>query len=274
MCDATTDSELSIRQLELTPNTSENSFRLNSSNTMQKYSKESIDSGCQNETQNGETIQTNENAWQHCDLKIVDITKHIRNTRKMDTLDLMVNCRKSSSSTFSDASSCGTNRSTSTEQRKRSDSPKYHSTIKSRLRKDATVLRSKSFQEQDIRKSSKFYISQQMPQNDFRDDYKLNKTISHHTIEITIEDTDAKDEPINHRVKLRPSKELKHTECSSLNSSDFHYKQRHRIRSGHILGRIFRRMRKFSMAWRKSKNKSRTRGEFPFFFLLSFGFLS
>ncbi|XP_055297888.1 diacylglycerol kinase theta isoform X3 [Sitodiplosis mosellana] len=270
LCDATSDSELSIRHLELTPNTSETSFRLNPNSTMPKQSKESIDSGCQNETsQNCEHIRNdNGDTWRHCDLNIVDITKHISNDRKKDTLDLAVNCRKSSSSTLSDASSCGTNKSASTDQqqqqqeeeRKRKDSPKYHSIIKSRLRKDAFISRSKSFQEQDVRKpNTRFYILRRNPNNEFENEYKLSKTISHHNIEITIEDTDAnEEEPINHRTILKPIKKPSQNECSSLNSHEVKY-HRQKIRSGHILGRIFRRMRNLSMAWRRSKNKSRNR---------------
>lgn len=266
LSDATSDSELSIRHLELTPNTSENSFRLNpnahTNCMMQKQSKESIDSGCQNETHNSDNIR-NDDTWRHCDLNIVDITKHNSNNRKMDTLDLAVNCRKSSSSTLSDASSCGTNQSASIEQRERKDSPKYHSAVKSRLQKDSLVSRSKSFQEQDVRKPSnaRFYIVRR--NHNFDNDYKLSKTISHHNIEITIEDTDAQAEPINHISTTYHSKKHKHNECSSVNSSVLNY-DRHKVRSGHILSRIFRRMRKFSMGWRKSKNKSRTRGEFKF----------
>lgn len=241
---------------------------------MQKQSKESIDSGCQNETQNCENIR-NDDTWRHCDLNIVDITKHNSNNRKMDTLDLAVNCRKSSSSTLSDASSCGTNQSVSGEQRKRKDSPKYHSTIKCRQRKDTLVSRSKSFQEQDVRKpsSARFYIVRPNSHNNFDNDYKLSKTISHHNIEITIEDTDATDEPINHiSAKHHAKHKRKQTECSSLNSSDFNY-DRHKIRSGHILSRIFRRMRKLSMGWRKSKNKSRCRGELHAKFFIRLGFI-
>lgn len=266
LSDATSDSELSIRHLELTPNTSVNSFRLSPNAhfacTTQKYSKESINSGCQNETHNCEHIRNE--IWHHCDLNIVDITKHNNRNRKMETLDLTVNNRKSSSSTLSDASSCGTNRSaTSTDQKKRKDSPKYHSAMRNRLRKDATVCRSKSFQEQDVRKATnpRFYILRRNPQSDLSE-FQLNKTISHHNIQITIEDTDANEQPINHK-SLHQRKKIAHYECSSINSSDLNY-DRHKIRSGHILGRIFRRMRKLSMAWRKSKNKSRTRGEFKF----------
>lgn len=236
---------------------------MNPSSTVQKQSKESIDSGCQNETQHCENIRNDDDdTWRHCDLNIVDITKHISNNKKKNTLDLAVNCRKSSSSTLSDASSCGTNRSASTEQRKRKDSPKYHSVIKSRLHKDATVSRSKSFQEQDVRKSNAhFYILRRNPHNDFDNEYKLSKTISHHNIEITIEDTDAIGVPINHSSELKSTKKSKKNESSSLHSRDIKY-NRQKIRSGQILGRIFRRMRNISMAWRRSKNKTRTRGEF------------
>lgn len=279
LCDATTDSELSIRQLELTPNTSENSFQLNPNHMQKKYSKESIDSGCQNEH-----IRSDDDTWRHCDLKIVDITKqdisgnkNNNNNKKKNTLDLAVNCRKSLS-TLSDASSCGTNRSvtsSTSDQQKRKDAPKYHSTIKSRLHKDASISRSKSFQEQDVRKSNqaRFYVSSRgMHHNDFNDDYKLSKTISHHNIEITIEDTDANEMPhINHKLMTTPQKPVRKIKpnygSTSLNSSDNYERHHHKIRSGHVLGRIFRRMRKLSLAWRKSKNKSRTRGElFPYIF--------
>lgn len=262
LSDATSDSELSIRHLELTPNTSENSFRLSpnancDSRDRSKHSKESIDSGCQNETHNSEHIRND--TWRHCDLNILDITKHNNSNRKMDTLELIGNNRKSSSSTLSDASSCGTNRSgTSSEQKKRKDSPKYHSVRRNYLRKDAIVSRSKSFQEQDVRKISnpRIYILRRRPQTDF-DDFELSKTISHHNIEITIEDTDANEQPINHRT-VQHCQSTPSNEFVSNNSSDLNFK-RHKIRSGHILGRIIRRMRKLSMAWRKSKNKTRTR---------------
>lgn len=268
LCDETSDSELSIRRLELTPNTSENSFRLSPCHSVQKHSKESLDSGCQNETtthNNGENIRNND-SWRDCDLNIVNITKHNSNSnnRKMETLDLTVNCRKSSSSTLSDASSCATNsRSTSTEQKKRKDSPKYHSVVRNRLRTDSTVSRSKSFQEQDVRKPSKIrsYVVRRNPQNDFGD-CKLSKTYSHHNIEITIEDTDATDEqqPDNHCTAPKSQKRNRTVDSAS-NSRDSYY-DRHKVRSGHVLSRIFRRMRKLSMGWRKSKNKSRNRGEY------------
>lgn len=282
----TSDSDLSIRHLELTPNTSENSFRLTPhrlqccESSASKHSKESIDSGCQNETHNGENIR-NDDPWHaHCDFNILDIKKCTsdNNHRKMDTLDLTGgNYRKSSSSTLSDVSSCSTNRSVSVcETKKQKDAPKYHSAVRSRLRRDTLVSRSKSFQEQDVRKKSnhaRFYIlrrNNQQHHNDF-DDFKLNKTISHHNIEITIEDTDANEQPINHSPNVQRRRKTGRNEWSSINSDDIHSNQnQQKIRSGHVLGRIFRRMRKLSMAWRKSKTKPkpRTRGEFEHFITL------
>lgn len=279
----TSDSDLSIRHLELTPNASENSFRLTpthrTQSTASKHSKESIDSGCQNETHNGENIRNNDNTWKHCDLNILDIKKcnSDNNNRKMDTLDLMVgNCRKSSSSTLSDVSSCSTNRSVSCEESKKEqkDSPKYHSAVvRNRLRKDSSlILRSKSFQEQDVRKTAnaRFYILRRNQQhNDFDDDdghnenFKLNKTISHHNIEITIEDTDANQQP-NRSPIVQRRRKIGRNEWSSINSSDFNT-NRQKPRSNHVWGRIFRRMRKLSMAWRKPKIKTRNRGELKIF---------
>lgn len=271
----TSDSDLSIRHLELTPNASENSFRLTPHRTKccesstSKHSKESIDSGCQNETHNGENIR-NDDTWRHCDLNILDIKKcnSDNNNRKMDTLDLTVgNYRKSSSSTLSDVSSCSTNRSVSCdESKKQKDSPKYHSTVRNRSRKDTSISRSKSFQDQDVRKTAnaRFYILRRNQTNhEFDDDFKLNKTISHHNIEITIEDTDAHDQPINHSPIVQRRRKIGRNEWASVNSGDFN-SNRQKIRRGHVLGRIFRRMRKLSMAWRKSKPKTRIRGELKF----------
>lgn len=270
----TSDSDLSIRQLELTPNTSENSFKMIPVHRTQcckssasKHSKESIDSGCQNETHNGENMRSDD-TWRQCDLNILDIKKcnSDNNNRKMDTLDLTVgNYRKSSSSTLSDVSSCSTNRSVSCDTKKPKDSPKYHSTVRSRSRKDTSVSRSKSFQEQDVRKTtnSRFYILRRNQQDTEFNEFKLNKTVSHHNIEITIEDTDANKQPDNRSPQVQRRRKIGRNEWSSANSGDLN-SNRQKIRSGHVLGRIFRRMRKLSMAWRKRKTKTRTRGELKF----------
>lgn len=249
---------MSIRHLDLTPNTSESSFRLTPNSQLKKQSKDSIDSGCQNEA-----IQSNcENDRNgcYCDLNTYN---NNRDVRKKDTLDLTVNNRKSSSSTLSDASSCGTN-----NDRIKRESQKYHSIARNRQRKDALVARSKSFQEQDIKlpSNARFNIlrRQNRTKNNF-DQQMIDEIISHHNIEITIEDMDA-DQPNkqtrinNDRAPNRESSKFVQNECSSVNSSELNY-DRGKIRSGHILGRIFRRMRKLSMTWRKSKNKSKTRGE-------------
>lgn len=275
----TSDSDLSIRHLALTPNTSESSFRLTPHPTKccesstSKHSKESIDSGCQNETHNGENVRNDDTSWRHCDLNTLDIKKcnsDNNNSKKMDTLDLNVgNYRNTSSSTLSDVSSCSTNRSVSCESKKQEDSPKYHSVVRSRSRKDTSISRSKSFQEQDVRKTAnaRFHILRRNQTNNaFDNDFKLNKTISHHNIEITIEDTDANEQPINHSPVVQRRRKIGRNEWSSVNSGDFN-SNRQKVRSGHVLGRIFRRMRKLSMAWRKSKPKTRTRGELKFAFL-------
>lgn len=271
--DATTDSELSIRHLELTPNTSEISFRLSPNMhypsvnaTHQKYSKESIDSGCQNETirYNCETNRKEH----HCDIRIVDITEHNRKfNRKMDRLDLTVNQQSTSSSTLSDASSTTTTSKIITVEQRRRESQKYHSVVRSRFRKDGLVARSKSFQEQDVKpfnSNTRFYVPRRTRlRNDF-DQYPLDETISHHNIEITVEDMDADNERTTDSLQSPDAPTITrsgHNECSSLNSSEIKY-NRSKIRSGHILGRILRRMRKFTTAWRRSKNKARSRGEF------------
>lgn len=146
------------------------------------------------------------------------------------------------------------------------ESHKYHSIVRNRLHKDSFVTRSKSFQEQDLKASSnnrtRFYILRCNRRNNDYDGYQLDETISHHNIEITIEDTDAdksQHTAINSIYDRR--KENQNDDSTSLNSSEVKF-DRSKVRSGHMLGRIFRRMRKFSMAWKKSKNKSRTRGEF------------
>lgn len=256
---------MSIRHLELTPNTSESSFRLSPQPQLKKQSKDSVDSGCQNEA-----IQSNcENFQNDCDCDITNYNS--RNVRKMDTLDLTINCRQSSSSTLSDASSCGINRTIMNDQRKR-ESQKYHSVVRNRQRKDTLVARSKSFQEQDIKLTSNArfnLLRRQNRKNNNFDQQTVNEIISHHNIEITIEDMDADvqqpnnetNQLLNDRTPSRGSSKLSQNECSSLNSSELNGERSSKTRSGHILGRIFRRMRKLSMVWRNSKNKSRTRGD-------------
>lgn len=250
--------------MELTPNTSESSFRLSPNNHLKKRSKDSIDSGCQNET----IPQNCENHRKYCNC--CDITTYNdKNNGGKDTLDLNVNYRQSSSSTLSDASSCGTNKYNDRTNR---ESQKYHSIVRNRQRKETLVGRSKSFQEQDVKLTSiaRFNIARRLNRrNNNFDEEITDDVILHPNIEITIEDMDA-DKQMTERDPYSPSlndrapsdDSAKHSqnECSSVNSSEFHY-DRGKVRSGHILGRIFRRMRKLSMAWRRSKNKAKTRGE-------------
>lgn len=250
--------------MELTPNTSESSCRL-SPNNQKKRSKDSIDSGCQNET----IPQNCENHRKYCNCDIT--TYNDKNNGGKDTLDLNVNYRQSSSSTLSDASSCSTNKYDNNDRANR-ESQKYHSVVRNRQRKDALVARSKSFQEQDAKLTSiaRFNIARRVNRrkNKFVEEI-TDDVIMHPNIEITIEDMDADEQMteidpyssiLSDRTPSDDSAKHSQNECSSVNSSEFHY-DRGKVRSGHMLGRIFRRMRKLSMAWRRSKNKAKTRGE-------------
>lgn len=232
-------------------------------NHLKKRSKDSIDSGCQNET----IPQHCENHEKYCNCDIT--TYNDKNNGGKDTLDLNVNYRQSSPSTLSDASSCSTNKFNDRTNR---ESQKYHSIVRNRKRKETLVGRSKSFQEQDVKLSSiaRFNIARRHNRrNNNFDEEITDDVILHPNIEITIEDMDADEQMTqtdpyssihNDRTPSDDSAKHSQNECSSVNSSEFHY-DRGKVRSGHILGRIFRRMRKLSMAWRRSKCKARTRGE-------------
>lgn len=124
---------------------------------------------------------------------------------------------------------------------RKNEQQKYHSAI-NRLKSDS-VARSKSFQEQGVKplmRNSRFFVNRH---NHFSD-YSID-TVSHN-IEITIQDVDGT--PIDVKSATTSSN------CSSLKCSQ------ERVKSGHILGRILRRMRKISLGWRKSRCKIR-RGE-------------
>lgn len=163
------------------------------------------------------------------------------------------------------------------------DSMKYHS-IKNRLRNDGQVGRSKSFQEQDVKplsRYSRFFTSRH------HDDMSLarynkfsSETVSHHNIEIFIEDTDSTDSrSCSCQRLLRDSPILSshiqnRKDSLTVPSTRKPYKLNmdnvRNVRSGHILGRIFRRMRKITIGWRKSR--CRTRRGFYYFFFLCFCF--
>lgn len=256
------DSELSIRQLDLTPNDSEISFHLSPNQhttykTGRKISKESIDSGCQNETNIDETKQTDH----HCDI-IVDITN--RNANRKNKLDLTVN--KSSSSTLSDVSSSSKlidNTKSDTNSRKK-HSKKYHS-AKRRLRKESIISRSRSFQEQDVKanmRNSRFFVRRH---DTHPNEYSLDESVSHHNIEITVEDMDDINKTCSSRQLLNADQSTNKDskiESTSLDSYELNYGNHNKVRSSHIWGRIFRRMRKLSVGWRKPRCKTRRRGEF------------
>lgn len=124
---------------------------------------------------------------------------------------------------------------------RKNERQKYHSAI-NRFKSDS-VARSKSFQEQGVKpflRNSRFFVNRH---NHFSD-YSID-TMSQN-IEITIQDVDGS--PVD--IKR---------DASSSNCSTFKCSQE-RVKSGHILGRILRRMRKISLGWRKSRCKIR-RGE-------------
>lgn len=249
------DSDLSIRHLDLTPNDSEFSLHL-SPNVRPKYSKESIDSGCQHEA-----IADDKNRTDNCDNEnniIVDDKCHDdANSRNYRRHDLTVN--KSSSSTLSDMS-CS-NQMMESEASRLADAKKYHS-AKRRLRNETLIGRSRSFQEQDVKpvlRNSRFYIRRHdPPEHPVNHNLASDETVSHHNIEITVEDMDRDAEQPQ---PIKPFNRKKYlVDSTSLDSYEIKY-ERTKLRSGHILGRIFRRMRKISIGWRKSGCKTRGRGD-------------
>lgn len=258
-CDAI-DSELSIRQLDLTPNDSEFSLHL-SPNARPKYSKESIDSGCQQEAVVDDAHRTD-----NCDNEhriAVEITCHDPTNRNChrnhQRHELTVHA--SSSSTLSDMS-CS-NRTVESDASRMKEAKKYHS-AKRRLRTESLIGRSRSFQEQDVKPSirnSRFFIRRHDPPERPVDRNVANdETISHHNIEITVEDMDPDaNEMTQPRRPLRNRKPFI-VDSTSLDSYEMKY-ERTKLRSGHIFGRLFRRMRKISVGWRMPGCKMRNRGE-------------
>lgn len=188
---------------------------------------------------------------------------------------------------------------------------RYHSTALSRVRNESIVSRSKSFQEQGVRspmRSSRFFVKrqQQLQANDLND-YNSD-TASHQNIEITVEDTDpysstgygnSDDHCHTNSDSQMDWQRLCDDKCS-VSGSMKHYRrwtnEPFRLASktitsttqhlfemptyddvkswgnGHILGRIFRRMRKISFGWRKSKCKVR-RGDCVLTLILFFSFV-
>lgn len=261
-CDVV-DSELSIRRLGLTPNDSEFSFHL-SPIVPPKYSKESIDSGCQHEA-----IVDDTNRIEHCDsdttrIIIDDLTCQNINGRNYRRHDLTVNA--SSSSTLSDIS--GSNRTLESDANPLSEAKKYHS-AKRRQRKESLIGRSRSFQEQDVKpavRNSRFFIRRhEPPEHQVHLNLTNDETVSHHNIEITVEDMDPDDGADEtqrpHPVQKIAPRTNRPIDSTSLDSYEIKY-ERSKLRSGHLFGRLMRRMRKISHGWRKSGCKIRGRGEY------------
>lgn len=173
---------------------------------------------------------------------------------------------------------------------------KYHSAL-NRIRNESIIGRSKSFQEQGVKpimRNSRFFVRRQRKSN--ASDEFSSDTVSHQNIEITVEDTDQT--PLAdctgwHRLhgdygmcgqitperNRRGSKDQTRTPPKAASPAPSYeltnYNEVKPWGSGHILGRIFRRMRKISIGWRKSRCKVR-RGDWDFlcfFSILFFRFL-
>lgn len=237
--------------MDLTPNNSEVSFRLtpnihSSDDKHSKISKESIDSGCQQEATRSDD----------CD-NILDSYNN-RNALTVNKNQLLnLNVSKSSSSTLSDVScSNRTIESDAIEYKKRSK--KYHS-AKKRNRKESNIVnRSRSFQEQDVIQTERNYSSLFTRRSN--SNHPSDENISHHNIEITVEDVDRIQSDT--RAQRTSGKKQKY-DSTSLDSYDLK-NGRNKTRGGHILGRLFRRMRKLSLGWPKSRCKNRSRGDVYF----------
>lgn len=179
------------------------------------------------------------------------------------------------------------------QHHRKQEPKKYHSAI-SRIRNES-VMRSKSFQEQGVKpllRNSRFFVNRHPPvsataaaQMHVNSDFSLD-TVSQN-IEITVQDDDGvhhlneDDDGFNsggggwHRIggrNLTDANAGGHSFSSSSTTtttttaafdryggggSGGGSTENERIKSGHILGRILRRMRKISFGWKKSKCKIR-----------------
>lgn len=179
------------------------------------------------------------------------------------------------------------------QHHRKQEPKKYHSAI-SRIRNES-VMRSKSFQEQGVKpllRNSRFFVNRHPPvsataaaQMHVNSDFSLD-TVSQN-IEITVQDDDGvhhlneDDDGFNsggggwHRIggrNLTDANAGGHSFSSSSTTtttttaafdryggggSGGGSTENEQIKSGHILGRILRRMRKISFGWKKSKCKIR-----------------
>lgn len=130
---------------------------------------------------------------------------------------------------------------------------KYHSAL-NRIRNES-VTRSKSFQEQGVKpilRKSRFFVNRHNRNTNYSN-YSLD-TVSQN-IEINIQDEHGCNvaTPV---VENKNGADLATTPPSySGGRRDGHHHEH--LKSGHILGRIFRRMQKISLGWRKSRCKFR-----------------
>lgn len=339
LCDAT-DSELSIRQLELTPREGKINFYLSPHSRQTLVTKaaaaktrcgESSDSLTPSDQSDYELRRNN-----HCDI-ILDITNNktrqktnqrnnISNTNKMTMCQHTCvhgktnECGDDGDDGADGAGSCSnSNSGAEMIDNQLKTATKYHSAL-NRVRNESIVSRSKSFQEQGVRpsiKSSRFFVTRRK----INDSVEFNSdTVSHQNIEITVEDIDQLSttssrmlaflpgmlaflsndniaaatarttmqkqastekrwlkEPfrITSKMSSKSSSKTSSSTSSPPQPLPFEFPTYNYVRSwgnGHILGRIFRRMRKMSLGWRKSKCKVRSRGDWDFLFVCSFVF--
>lgn len=220
--------------------------------TSSANSKESYSDRSSSPTANDDT--TNNQNEKNCDI-IVDVTNSDANSRSK-------RINKNIDNFFTSTTSKWTSKNES--------SKKYHS-IKNRLRNETQVGRSKSFQEQDIKphsRYSRFFSSRH------HDDMSLAQynrfsaeTVSHHNIEITIEDTELTNSRSCSCQRLLTDSPVLSSHIQNRKDSltvpttrkpyKLNMESVRNVRSGHILGRIFRRMRKITSGWRKSRCKTR-----------------
>lgn len=286
MCEAT-DSELSIRHLASALSAQENSKHKmlflspyqQHSKSLHRYRKnsssESIAKSCKSSDE--ETSYNMDNANKNRDIILVDA--NINNNNKLiSNIDNIRNTPSAGSATVVVMDGCGR----AIPNYRKQEPKKYHSAI-SRIRNES-VMRSKSFQEQGVKpllRNSRFFVSRHHP-NHISSDYSLD-TVSQN-IEITVQDEDG---VVNvndaqctgcgavgvggwRRIGGggRGYADTDPTVVPPASYSLYSSGSNDRVKSGHILGRIFRRMRKISLGWRKSRCKIR-RGDWAFFFLNS-----
>lgn len=283
LCDAT-DSELSIRHLELTPREGKINFYLSPHSRQMLATKTtackgrsggSSDSLTPSDQSDYEPKRTN-----HCDINVDSQRTYIDDSNSSNPF---VHSHKCNIST--DGS--GSNRHCIDKTDNRTVGSKYHSAL-NRVRNESIVSRSRSFQEQGVRpplRNSRFFVNRQHRKSNVSDEFNSD-TVSHQNIEITVEDTDkimdnkccsscqrihdvhVIQETTTEKVRRWTKEALRSPSKTLLKSSSKTPSPQPQLElstysdvkpwgSGHMLGRIFRRMRKISFGWRKSRCKVR-----------------